>query len=269
MILRVVPEGLISALPDRGIAVVLGTRPEIVKLAEILRILGPKARLVHTGQHFDAAMSDVFLDSLGLPWPDLHLAVGGTRRAAQIGTALAELDRYFAEDRPTAVVVQGDTNATAAGALVANANDIPLVHVEAGLRSHDRGMPEEHNRIVTDHLADLLCAPSSVAVGNLAKEGIDLDRVVLTGNTVVEAVHSQLPAPAERSALLERHGLCADSYVLATIHRPENTDNAQSLRQNLAALRGLPVPVVLPLHPRTAAAIVRHGLDVGAPDSWR
>ncbi|GAA5162897.1 MULTISPECIES: non-hydrolyzing UDP-N-acetylglucosamine 2-epimerase [Amycolatopsis] len=250
----------IAALPDGGVAVVLGTRPEIVKLAGIIRHLGPKARVVHTGQHYDSALSDVFFAELGLPAPDVRFSVGGATRAGQIASALGSLDLLFAQTKPVAVVVQGDTNATVAGALAGNARSIPVVHVEAGLRSFDRNMPEEHNRVVTDHVSDLLCAATDDNVGNLAREGLAGKSVIRTGNTVVEAVLSQLPHPARRERLLADRGLEPDRYALATIHRPENTDDPAALAAILTELNRIPCRVVLPLHPRTASAIERFGL---------
>jgi UDP-N-acetylglucosamine 2-epimerase (non-hydrolysing) len=243
------------------VAVIYGTRPEIIKLGGVVRRLGRDALLIHTGQHFDATMSDDVAEHVGMPVPDVRLEVGGLARAGQIAAALRGLDDVLAGRHVSAVVVQGDTNATVAGALAANARGLPLVHVEAGLRSHDRAMPEEHNRVVTDHLADLLCAPTPEAVANLAREGIRGEHVALTGNTVVEAVRAMLPAPAHRAALLDSLGLSPTRYVLATVHRPENTDDPCTLATILEQLATLPLEVVLPLHPRTAAATRRHGLE--------
>ncbi len=243
------------------VAVVYGTRPEIIKLGGIVRRLGPRALLIHTGQHFDATMSEDVADHVGMPVPDVRLQVGGRPRAGQIAAALAGLDDVLAHAGVRAVVVQGDTNATLAGALAANARGLPLVHVEAGLRSRDRAMPEEHNRVVADHLADLLCAPTDGCVANLAREGISGGHVALTGNTVVEAVRAMLPPPDERAALLDRLGLTRERYVLATVHRPENTDDSRVLATIFAQLAALPLEVVAPLHPRTAAAVRQHGLE--------
>lgn len=248
------------AAGEERVAVVYGTRPEIIKLAGLVHRLGPRALLIHTGQHFDAPMSADIADHTGLPEPAVHLAVGGLSRARQVSTVLGELDEVFTTRHVAAVVVQGDTNAVLAGALAANARGIPLVHVEAGLRSYDRAMPEEHNRILTDHISDLLCAPTQVNVDNLAREGVTGERVALTGNTVVEAVEHLLPGLPCRHATLERFRLDADGYVLATIHRPENTDAPQTLARILRELAALPLPVVLPLHPRTVQAVDRHGL---------
>ncbi|QYA98435.1 UDP-N-acetylglucosamine 2-epimerase (non-hydrolyzing) [Streptomyces anulatus] len=247
---------------DRTVAVVLGTRPELVKLAELIRLLGPAARVVHTGQHYDDALSGAFLDELGLPEPEYLTGVGGQPRAVQVATALAALDERFAAEPPLAVVVQGDTNAALSGALVANARSIPLVHVEAGLRSHDRAMPEEHNRVVIDRLADALCAATSQNRALLLAEGVSDERIAVTGNTVVEAVRDNLPPRQERAQLLSGLGLEADGYVLATVHRPENTDDPAVLAAVLGELAaiGRTLRVVLPLHPRTRARIEAAGL---------
>ncbi|MEU1822344.1 UDP-N-acetylglucosamine 2-epimerase (non-hydrolyzing) [Streptomyces abikoensis] len=257
------------SLPPRSIAIVLGTRPELVKLTDLVRLLGPAAHLVHTGQHYDEELSGRFLTELGLPEPTFLTGVGGQPRAVQISAALAQLDALFTAEPPLAVVVQGDTNAALAGALAANARDIPLLHVEAGLRSHDRNMPEEHNRVLIDSIADVLCAATEDNRANLLAEGVAASRIALTGNTVVEAVRNQLPGAAERAALLDRHGLTADGYVLATVHRPENTDSAEALRAILTELGALVAPgrpVVLPLHPRTRARVEAAGLtDLLAP----
>lgn len=249
---------------EARIAVVFGTRPEIVKLAPVLWALGPTVHTVHTGQHYDPALSERFLDELGLGPPAVQLGVGSGSRAEQVATALTRLDRVFAGDRPDVVVVQGDTNSTLAGALAANARDLPLVHVEAGLRSDDRSMPEEHNRIVVDHLADLCCTPTETARARLAREGISGARVTLTGNTVVDAVQRLLPDDAVRDRVLQRFGLLPASFALATFHRPENVDADVALRTVLHELATLPIPVVLPLHPRTRARVHELGLSAGS-----
>jgi len=250
-----------TSFPPRSIAIVFGTRPEIVKLSGIVRILGPAARIIHTGQHYDDELSRTFLEEFEIPEPDTRLAIGGERRGAQIGLATEELDRYFTDDPASAVVVQGDTNTVVSGALAANASEIPLVHVEAGLRSGDRRMPEEHNRVIADHLADLLLAPTDVAVANLAAEGISGDRVVLTGNTVVEAVHRILPGSVEQRRLLDEAGVPRNGFVLATFHRPENVDDPERLAAVLDHLGAIPLPVLLPLHPRTRQRIEAFGLE--------
>lgn len=252
----------LATAPQRhGVAVVLGTRPEIIKLAPLIRALGPDARVVHTGQHYDADLSDTIWTGMGLPVPESDLGVGGVTRASQIGLALVRLDTLFAESPPEVVVVQGDTNATVAGAIAANAHGIPLVHVEAGLRSFDPAMPEEHNRVLVDHLADVLCAATPVNVENLVAEGLPRERIHLTGNTVVEAVEQTMPTPEQQARILREHGVVREQFVLATIHRPENTDDTENLRLILTELGRIGLPVLLPLHPRTRARLESTGLD--------
>lgn len=250
-----------DSLVPLSVAVVLGTRPEIVKLAPVIKALGDAVFLIHTGQHFDEDMSDVFLTQHDLPEPSAWLSAGGRTRAGQLAHIVESLDRVFAEHSFSAVVVQGDTNSTVAGAIAANAHDIPVVHVEAGLRSFDRAMPEEHNRVIADHLSEVLCAATQGNVDNLLRESIPADRIVLTGNTIVEATLAQLPPPIAQLALLDEFHLQPNSYVLATIHRPENTDDPATLAAILAELADLPLPVVLPLHPRTQAAVARAGCE--------
>jgi UDP-N-acetylglucosamine 2-epimerase (non-hydrolysing) len=246
------------SLPPRSVVVLLGTRPEAVKLAGVVRLLGDAARVVHTGQHWDATLWSDVVAELGLPAPVASLGIGGLTRGEQIGRGVSLVDAHLAAEPARAVVVQGDTNSTLAGALAANARGVPLAHVEAGLRSGDRAMPEEHNRVLTDHVADLLLAPTETAAGHLAAEAIPAERVVVTGNTVVEAAAALLPPPEARRALLG--GLTPNGYVLATLHRPENVDEPGPLAAALEALASLPLPVVIALHPRTAASAERLGL---------
>lgn len=250
-----------SRHPDhRPIAIVLGTRPEIIKLAKITELLGDDAHVVHTGQHYDPTLSSDFFTEFAMRQPDTHIGVGGQTRGAQIGNGTAALDELFGDLKPAAVVVQGDTNAVAAGSIAANAREIPLVHVEAGLRSFDRRMPEEHNRVLADHYSDLCLAPTEMNVANLAAEGITGDRVVLSGNPIVEAVERLMPQEEDQTALLKTFGVHADAFVLATLHRPENVDNPDTLRTVIDALVELDQPVLLPLHPRTRQSIAEFGL---------
>jgi UDP-N-acetylglucosamine 2-epimerase (non-hydrolysing) len=242
------------------VVVVLGTRPEIIKLAGVIDGLGADAVVIHTGQHYDDELSQVFLDGLGLPAPQHRLELGGLSRAEQLGRGAAQVASLLAQIEPHAVLVQGDTNTALAGGLAANATGYPLVHVEAGLRSYDRAMPEEHNRVLVDHLSDLLAAPTPTAVANLTREGIAGDQVICCGNTVIEGVARQLPDPARRAALLAEYGLSPARFVLATLHRPENTDDPETLGRIFSELGSLPLPVVLPLHPRTAAAAKDAGI---------
>jgi len=250
-----------TKLAPRSVAVVLGTRPEIIKLAGIVRELGDSALIIHTGQHYDPSLSEVFFEQFGMRPPDHHISIGGSTRGAQIGTAIVELDDLFRSNRPSCVVVQGDTNTVAAGALAANANEVPVVHVEAGLRSFDRAMPEEHNRILTDHLADLCLAPTKTSVKNLESESIPRERIAETGNTIIEAVERLMPPVDARRAITAEFGVESRAFVLATFHRPENVDDPERLEVILRELGGLAVPTILPLHPRTVARVSEFGLE--------
>jgi UDP-N-acetylglucosamine 2-epimerase (non-hydrolysing) len=244
------------------IAVIIGTRPEIIKVAAIVRIMRPHARLIHTRQHSDEGLSDVLLARARLPRPETLSGICGEPRHAQIGRMVEQLGSMFAERPPSAVLVEGDTNTVSAAAQAANCAGVPVVHVEAGLRSHDRAMPEEINRCVVGVLADLHCAPTERAVANLRAEGVPARKIVLTGNTIVEATLGMLPNEQKASEIAAGLGAEPGEYVLATIHRPENTDDPERLRTILDELSKLGLPVLLPLHPRTRAAVERHGLGV-------
>jgi UDP-N-acetylglucosamine 2-epimerase (non-hydrolysing) len=246
----------------KDIAVVLGTRPEIIKLAPILRKLGDRALLVHTGQHYDEELSGRFFAQLGLSAPDIVLdGVGGADRGTQIATALRALTDLFLVRRPSVVIVQGDTNAVSAGAQAANYLDIPVIHVEAGLRSRDRAMPEELNRMVVGALADVHCAATENNADNLRDEGVGDERVIVTGNTIVEATLESLTRGDGRIGRHFPGSVRPDRYAVATIHRPENTDTPQALRRVVEGLAGIEIPVLFLVHPRTRAAIARFGLD--------
>ncbi|WP_158851091.1 non-hydrolyzing UDP-N-acetylglucosamine 2-epimerase [Saccharothrix deserti] len=239
---------------------VCGTRPELIKLAPLIRMIGTNATVVYTGQHYDTAMYQRIRQDIGCPGRFHELGVGAGRRGAQLGAAITAVDEVLAQQPTRAVIVQGDTTSALAGALAANANDVPLVHVEAGLRSFDRAMPEEHNRVAIDHLADLCCAPTPLNRTNLLAESVPEERIAITGNTVVEALVTALPGRDEESVVLDGHELERDGYVLATIHRPENVDDPVNLETILRELNRLPLPVLLPLHPRTAKRVESFGL---------
>lgn len=251
------------ALQERNslgsVAVVLGTRPEAIKVAEIIQRLGSRALVVHTGQHYDAEMWSNVAEGLDLG-TSVSLGLGAAPRGQQLGLAVARLDEALGEHQPAAVVVQGDTTTALAGGLAANARDIPLVHVEAGLRSFDRRMPEEHNRVLVDHIADLLCAPTDVAVEHLRAEGIPDERILLTGNTVVESVLRLLPDPAQRARIIGDLRL-PEQFLLLTLHRPENADDPVVLRRVFDELKGSPLPVVFPAHPRTTSRLRAMGME--------
>lgn len=239
------------------IAVVLGTRPEIIKLGPVVRELGRRARVIHTGQHWDDTMSGQHLREQGLPERIEHLTgIGGDPRVVQIAAGIGQLAMAFQERRPRAIIVQGDTNSTSIGAQTGNYLGIPVIHVEAGLRSRDRDMPEEINRLVVGAVADIHCAATPHNAANLLSEGVDADRIEITGNTVVEATHRALQQSAPQIDL-QTDG----PFILATIHRPENTDDPAALLRILRALTQLPLPAVFVAHPRTIAAALRFELS--------
>lgn len=246
-----------SSSSRRKIAVVLGTRPEIIKLAPLISELGPDAYVIHTGQHYDEELSGQLFAQLGIGQPDVVLTgIGGKSRWSQIASAIEALAEEFVVSQPDVVVVQGDTNTVSAGAQAANYVGIPVVHVEAGLRSDDRRMPEEINRIVTGVLADIHCAATSHNADRLYAEGVPAEKVAVTGNTIIEATLRSLEAPVEKI-----DGLPAEGYVLTTVHRPENTDTVEALTRVLSELNEIPLDVVFVAHPRTRAAIERFGLE--------
>jgi UDP-GlcNAc3NAcA epimerase len=241
---------------------VVGARPHFPKAAVLSRVLRGRHQetLVHTGQHYDDLLSDVFFRELGLPAPDVNLGVGSGSHAFQTAGIMEGLEPLLVESAPDAVIVFGDTNSTLAGALVAAKLGIPVAHVEAGFRSYNRLMPEEVNRVVTDHLSRYLFAATAGAVASLAKEGLTAG-VHLVGDIMLDALLLALPRVREaEAAVLARRGLRPGAYFLATVHRPSNTDDPAALGDVLRALGALDMPVVLPLHPRTAAAIASQGL---------
>ncbi|HET7040627.1 MAG TPA: UDP-N-acetylglucosamine 2-epimerase (non-hydrolyzing), partial [Gemmatimonadales bacterium] len=247
---------------------VAGARPNFMKVAPILRAArdaGAEARLVHTGQHYDAAMSEAFFRDLGLPTPDHHLGVGSGSHAVQTARIMEAFEPVLREERPDWVVVVGDVNSTLACALVAaklhEALGVRVAHVEAGLRSGDWRMPEEVNRVLTDRLSDLLLTPSLDARAHLAAEGIPDERVVFVGNVMIDTLLQQLPA-ARALGVPARSGLVAGRYALVTLHRPSTVDDPELLATALDALDAVAdeMPVVLPLHPRTRANLERFGL---------
>lgn len=244
---------------------VVGARPQFVKLAPIAKaadVASVDHVIVHTGQHYDPMLSDVFFDDLGIAAPDVHLGVGSGSHGMQTGAMLGALDAVFDEHRPDWVLVYGDTNSTIAAALSAVKMHIPVAHLEAGLRSFNRRMPEEHNRVLTDHAADLLLAPTEVAVRHLAKEGL-ADRTVLVGDVMTDVLFEVRDAVASGpSPLIAELGLEPGAHYVATIHRAENTDDPARLAQVVAGLAALDKPVVLLAHPRVVAKAAAVGLSL-------
>jgi UDP-GlcNAc3NAcA epimerase len=246
---------------------IVGARPQFIKAAPLLRAIAKRHRslLVHTGQHYDPLMSDVFFRELNLPQPDVHLGVGSGLHGAQTGAMMIGLERPLMDAAPDWVVVFGDTNSTLAGALVAAKLSQKLAHVEAGLRSFNRAMPEEINRIAADHLAGVLFCPSEAAIANLAAEGRTTG-VHRSADTMIEALHDAEPRARRESTVLDRVGVREKQFVLATVHRAENTDDPRRLTAIVNALGQSEDPVVLPAHPRTRAAL---GASAKIPGSVR
>lgn len=247
----------------KTIMTVVGARPQFIKAAPVSRTLAGSFRevLVHTGQHYDYGMSDVFFEEMEMRPPDFHLGVGGGTHGGQTGKMLIEIEKVLQSVQPDYVLVYGDTNSTLAGALAAAKVQIPLAHVEAGLRSYNRAMPEEINRVLTDHISSLLFCPTDAAVGNLAREGIT-HGVHRVGDVMYDALLHNLGMARRRSTILPSLGLEKGQYALATIHRAANTDDPARLASILLALGSLPTTVVFPVHPRTRNTIRETALVV-------
>ncbi len=251
----------------RKIMCVVGARPNFMKMAPLMAAFRGGAdpfdtTLVHTGQHYDAGMSDIFFRQLGMPAPDVQLGIGPGTQGAQTGRMMAALETVVNERRPDLVVVVGDVNSTLAAALVAAKAGVPVAHVEAGLRSFDRRMPEEINRIVTDALATYLFATEEDGVANLRREGIEDDRIFLVGNVMIDTLMALLPQIRERRMAAEM-GLAPGGYGVVTLHRPSNVDDEGMLERWVSVLEriGSDLPLVFPAHPRTAARLASAGLD--------
>ncbi len=241
---------------------VVGARPQFVKLAPIAQAMESHAEhlIVHTGQHYDALMSDVFFRDLGIPTPDVNLEVGSCSHGVQTARMLEGLEREFSRLRPDWVLVYGDTNSTLAAALAAVKLHLPVAHLEAGLRSFNRRMPEEHNRVLTDHAADLLLAPTDAAMKHLADEGLG-ERARLVGDVMTDVLYSvyERVTDEERSLPLD---LAHGSYYVATLHRPDNTDDLSRLNHIIDGLASLDRPVLLLAHPRLRSLAARNAMPL-------
>ena len=245
----------------------VGARPQFIKAAPLHAAFvrrGIEDIIVHSGQHYDHGMSQVFFDELGLPEPHLNLGVGAGSHGAQTGRMLAGYETAIERYAPDVVVVHGDTNSTLAAALAAVKLGIKVAHNEAGLRSFDRSMPEEHNRVLTDHCADVLFCPNELAAAQLRREGVDRPAHVV-GDIMYDAALHFAARAASTSTVLARLQLSPGAYALATLHRAGNVDQPDRLGALLRALRAAPFPLVLPAHPRLQARLREHGLEVRAP----
>jgi len=255
------------------IAIILGTRPEIIKMSPMIRECEKKGLdyfILHTGQHYSYEMDRVFFEELELPQPEYNLDVGSGTHAEQTGKIMIGVERVLVKERPDVVLVQGDTNTTLSGALAATKLHIRAGHVEAGLRSYDRRMPEEINRVLTDHISDHLFAPTQTAKQNLLNEGVDKSKIFVTGNTIVDAVYQNLEITKKKVNTLKELGLKSKKYFLVTAHRQENVDVKERLK---GILRGLELihdkfalPLIFPMHPRTQKRVREFGLKLNGVD---
>jgi UDP-GlcNAc3NAcA epimerase len=241
---------------------IVGARPQFIKAAPVSRVLRRNHTevLVHTGQHYDDNMSAVFFAELDIPEPEYNLGVGSASHGAQTGVMLARIEEVLLTEKPDWVLIYGDTNSTLAGALAAAKLHIKVAHVEAGLRSFNRAMPEEINRVLADHISNRLFCPSQTAVNNLAVEGITRG-VHLVGDVMADALAFAAERARNRSDVLARLCLTERGYLLATVHRAENTDDAARLRNILSAFAEIREPIIFPVHPRTGHRIAELGLD--------
>jgi UDP-N-acetylglucosamine 2-epimerase len=247
------------------ILTVVGARPQFIKAAPLSKVLRLQDQefLLHTGQHYDDSMSDLFFRQLDIPAADRNLDVGSGPHGAQTGAMLAGIESVALEQRPDRLLVYGDTNSTLAGALAGAKLHIPVAHVEAGLRSYDRRMPEEINRIVADHVSTLLLCPTPTAVENLAREGVT-EGVHMVGDVMLDAYRQHIEVANRTCRILSDLGLTRDGFALLTIHRAENTDQPERLRSILAGVASSGIPTIFPAHPRT-----RGVLGAGVPENIR
>ncbi|MBS3132148.1 UDP-N-acetylglucosamine 2-epimerase (non-hydrolyzing) [Candidatus Woesearchaeota archaeon] len=243
------------------IASIVGARPQFVKQAPLSRLLRKKHQeiIIHTGQHYDDNMSKIFFSELKIPEPDYNLGVGSSSHARQTAEIMTRLEPVLEKEKPDLVIVLGDTNTTAAGALTAAKMGIKTAHIEAGMRSFDRSMPEELNRIVADHLSDLLLCPTKEAMKNLKNEGLG-KKASLTGDIMIDAIKEFLAIAEKKSGILKNLKLESKGYLLATIHRASNTDNMENLKSIMSAFAESREKIIFPMHPRTRKFIEKYGL---------
>jgi UDP-GlcNAc3NAcA epimerase len=249
----------------KKIITILGARPQFIKAAAVSAVFSKyfNELLVHTGQHYDANMSDVFFDELGIPKPAYHLNIGSGSHGKMTGKMLTEIEKVLIAEKPDFVLVYGDTNSTLAGALAASKLLIPVIHVEAGLRSFNKAMPEEQNRILTDHISDLLFVPTQTAVDNLKTEGI-VKGVHQVGDVMYDGILHFTKLAKEKSTILAQLNLTEESFLLCTIHRAENTNDPVRLKEICKGLSESGEQIVLPLHPRTQKFIADYGIQLGS-----
>jgi UDP-GlcNAc3NAcA epimerase len=244
---------------------VLGARPQFIKAAPVSRALRESHTeiIVHTGQHYDANMSDIFFEELHIPKPDYHLGVGSGNHGKQTGQMLADIEAIILDEKPNYLLVYGDTNSTLAGSLAAAKLHIPVIHIEAGLRSFNKKMPEEINRIMTDHVSEFLFCPTDTAVKNLHDENITKN-VINVGDVMYDAVEYNRKLAADNSEILQKHDLKSKEFLLITVHRAENTDNLGNITNILKAFSEIEDQKVWPIHPRTKHKLESMGFDLAS-----
>ena len=248
---------------------IIGARPQFIKASALFKSIDLvpgsslllEQKILHTGQHYDSNMSDCFFEDLGIPKPFYELGIGGGTHGANTGKMLEEIEKILIAEIVDGVIVYGDTDSTLAGSLAASKLKIPVFHIEAGLRSFNRSMPEEQNRLITDHLSEICFAPTPLAIQNLKREGIADERIVRTGDIMADTARIFSKDSNTRNELLKRLGCFENNFILATIHRAENVDNPKRLSSILSALASQKIPVLLPLHPRTRAKIEQFNLQ--------
>ncbi len=254
-----------------SVSIVLGTRPEIIKMSPVIRELERRKIdyfVIHTGQHYSYNMDRIFFRELELPEPDYKLDVGEKyhTHGSQTGEMLKGIEEILMKEKPNVVLVEGDTNTVLSGGLAAVKLHIPVGHVEAGLRSFDRGMPEEINRIVVDHISSYLFAPTEIAKQNLLNEGIIEEKIEITGNTIVDAVYQNIELAKKKANVLEKYKLKTKEYILITFHRAENVDSPERLKKLVNMLNALEYPAIFPMHPHTRKRIDEQSLKIDNPN---
>lgn len=249
-----------------NIITIVGARPQFIKAATVSRVIKARndisEKIIHTGQHYDGNMSDIFFDELNIPTPDYNLGIGGSLHGQMTGQQLEKIETILLQEKPDRVLVYGDTNSTLAGALAAVKLNIPVAHIEAGLRSFNKKMPEEINRVITDHIADLLFTPTETAMANLINEGISREQIILSGDVMYDAALYYADKAESKAEVLKQLNI-GSNYVLVTLHRAENTDSPDRLCaivNGLVELSANKHSVVLPLHPRTRKKLCEYGL---------
>ena len=251
------------------ISIILGTRPEIIKMSPVIRECenqGLDYFILHTGQHYSYNLDKIFFEDLELPKPKYNLDVGSGSHAEETGKMLVGIEKILKEEKPDVVLVEGDTNTVLAGALAVVKLGIKVGHIEAGLRSYDRTMPEETNRVIADHVSDYLFTPTETAKSNLLKEGIEEDKIFVTGNTIVDAVYQNLELARRKVDILNKLNLTPEDYFLITAHRQENVDVKNRLKGILDGLKlvynEFNFPIIYPIHPRAVKKLKDFGLEV-------